>query len=179
MADTDRSVSALQTLLADNTSGDISPQDLRDMLVSLTPAFGGMYISATAPTVFADTVTPVKALGTTTVIGTPRNFSMAASNRLTYTGTADILAFCLATLAVTSAGNNQVSKMSFAKNGTVTASSVIQRKISTGTDVGAASIIGLGPMSTNDYTEVFLQNATSTTNITLENMSVAVFGFVT
>lgn len=40
MADTVRSLSALQTLLADNTSGDISPQDLRDFLVSVYPITG-------------------------------------------------------------------------------------------------------------------------------------------
>lgn len=34
MVDTVRSLSALQTLLADNTAGDISAQDLRDFLVS-------------------------------------------------------------------------------------------------------------------------------------------------
>jgi len=34
MADTVRSLTALQTLLADNTAGDISPQDVRDFLVS-------------------------------------------------------------------------------------------------------------------------------------------------
>lgn len=34
MSDTVRTLSALQTLLADNTSGQISPQDLRDFLVS-------------------------------------------------------------------------------------------------------------------------------------------------
>lgn len=34
MADTIRTTAALQTILADNTGGDISPQDLRDMLVS-------------------------------------------------------------------------------------------------------------------------------------------------
>ena len=35
MVDTARTLAALQTLLADNTSGDISPQDVRDMLLSL------------------------------------------------------------------------------------------------------------------------------------------------
>ena len=37
MVDTIRSLSALQALLADNTSGDISPQDVRDFLVSALP----------------------------------------------------------------------------------------------------------------------------------------------
>lgn len=35
MADTRRTLAALQALLADNTAGDISAQDIRDMLVSL------------------------------------------------------------------------------------------------------------------------------------------------
>lgn len=35
MADTRRTLAALQTLLADNTSGDISAQDIRDFLVSV------------------------------------------------------------------------------------------------------------------------------------------------
>lgn len=35
MADTIRTIAALQALLADNTAGNISPQDLRDMLVTL------------------------------------------------------------------------------------------------------------------------------------------------
>ena len=37
MPDVKRSLSALQALLADNTSGDISAQDVRDMLVSVYP----------------------------------------------------------------------------------------------------------------------------------------------
>ena len=35
MPDTLRTIAALQAILADNTTGQISPQDLRDMLVSL------------------------------------------------------------------------------------------------------------------------------------------------
>jgi hypothetical protein len=35
MADTQRTRAALQTLLADNVTGDISPQDLRDFLVTV------------------------------------------------------------------------------------------------------------------------------------------------
>lgn len=42
MADTERTLAALQVLLKDNLSFDISAQDVRDMLVSLaSPNFGG------------------------------------------------------------------------------------------------------------------------------------------
>ena len=37
MADTRRTLSALPSRLADNTSGDISPQDVRDFLISAYP----------------------------------------------------------------------------------------------------------------------------------------------
>jgi hypothetical protein len=43
MADTVRTLAALQTLLADNATGEISPQDLRDMLVSLASTQLAMY----------------------------------------------------------------------------------------------------------------------------------------
>lgn len=39
MVDTVRTLAALQTLLADNTAGNISAQDLRDFLVSVYPAW--------------------------------------------------------------------------------------------------------------------------------------------
>ncbi len=40
MADVIRSVAALQTILADNNTGAISPQDVRDLLVSAIGGFG-------------------------------------------------------------------------------------------------------------------------------------------
>ena len=42
MADTPRSLSDLLVLLADNTTGDISPQDTRDVLVSTLGVYGSI-----------------------------------------------------------------------------------------------------------------------------------------
>ena len=44
MADSPRSVASLQSLLADNTSGQISPQDLRDFLVSALGVYGSITV---------------------------------------------------------------------------------------------------------------------------------------
>lgn len=44
MADTQRSKTALLALYADNTSGDISPQDLRDGIVTMLGAYGDMRV---------------------------------------------------------------------------------------------------------------------------------------
>ena len=48
MVDTARTVSALQTLFADNTNGDISPQDLRDFLVSVMGRTKHVWVGAGA-----------------------------------------------------------------------------------------------------------------------------------
>lgn len=61
MVDTVRTRAALQTLLADNTTGDISPQDLRDFLVSAYPLWQDF-----TPTWTADSANPTLGNGTLT-----------------------------------------------------------------------------------------------------------------
>ena len=60
MADTIRTVAALQALLADNATGDISPQDLRDMLVSTTNAYQQLYTTSWQTNMY-----PLESRGTT------------------------------------------------------------------------------------------------------------------
>ncbi|RYX78561.1 hypothetical protein EON76_05375 [bacterium] len=50
MVDTVRTISALKALLADNAAGDISPQDLRDVLVSVAANTGWAQYSDTVYT---------------------------------------------------------------------------------------------------------------------------------
>ena len=59
MVDTQRSLSAIQTLFADNTAGAISPQDLRDAVETLRMGHGEIYVSSTAATSFTDTTSYV------------------------------------------------------------------------------------------------------------------------
>lgn len=47
MADTIRTRSSILTLFADNTAGDISPQDLRDFVVSAHGVYGAIYGGST------------------------------------------------------------------------------------------------------------------------------------
>jgi hypothetical protein len=53
MVDTIRTLSALQALLGDNTAGDISAQDIRDLLVSAMGGFGAYDDLATKTTPLA------------------------------------------------------------------------------------------------------------------------------
>lgn len=63
MADTIRSRAALLTLLADNSTGAISPQDLRDTVVSLHGVYGALYVADGATAQTGITTTPAKLTG--------------------------------------------------------------------------------------------------------------------
>ena len=175
MADTKRSKSDLATLLADNTSGAISPQDVRDFLESMDLSFASMYFSSSAETTIAVAGTYVLAAGTTTSIKLS-NFTMPQDNRLTYTGAADVYAEISASISMTCASNSKIVGMKIAKNGTVIDSTEIHRKISTGADIGAAYVQGDVQLATNDYIELFISNETDTANATIDFCNLRVKG---
>lgn len=62
MVDTIRSLADLLALLADNSSGDISAQDVRDVVVSLHGVYGEMYVTGGASAQSLDT-TPAQLTG--------------------------------------------------------------------------------------------------------------------
>jgi hypothetical protein len=63
MADTQRDLAALQALLADNTSGDISPQDVRDFLVTVFGCYGEMQVTDGSTAQSSLSSTPAKMTG--------------------------------------------------------------------------------------------------------------------
>ena len=175
MADTDRTIAALQTLLADNTSGAISAQDVRDMLVSLSVKYGDMYISTPSATTIGNTTNYYDVAGTYTG-GTFKQFDMNTNGQLRYTGTPTIEVFVFANLSLTVAGNNDIIHLEFRKNGVDVAGSDAMRKVATGTDVGSMSIVGITSMATNDYLTIAVRNETATDNVTGEEAHVLAVG---
>ena len=172
MADTARTKSALAALLADNTTGQISPQDIRDFLETMQPAYGSCYVTASAATTIAVAGTYYKAAGTTTQIDVNR--FTHANNRLTYTGTPTVRARAIAMLSVLTAGTNDVLGFKIAKNGTPIAASEIRRFVGTGTDVGAVALAVDVDLATNDYLEIWVTNEDATATVTLDKMYFAV-----
>jgi hypothetical protein len=174
MADTVRTLAELLTLLADNTTGAISEQDMRDVVVSLSPAHGGMYISSAVETSIAASSTDgsnaVKALGTTTAFASLNDMDMPANNRLRYTGAANRLFTVQVAISTIAAANSKVFGWYIAKNGTVIAESLISRKQGTGADVGALALHWQLELAQNDYIEVFLEDRTDTTNAPMSQM---------
>lgn len=60
MADTQRDTASILALYADNTSGLISPQDLRDGIVSILGAYGGLRADGSAAQMTGLNSTPTK-----------------------------------------------------------------------------------------------------------------------
>ena len=167
MVDTARTKTALAAILADNTAGEISPQDVRDFLETMHPSFGSLHFSTAAETSIATQSVYVKAAGTTTSVNLHR-VTMPADNRLTYTGTPTIHAHIACSLSMTAAGNNKLIGLGIAKNGTVLTHSIVQRQVGTGADVGSTALHADVSLATNDYLELWVSNETDTVNLTIE-----------
>ncbi|MFB3106534.1 MAG: hypothetical protein ACE1ZA_16650, partial [Pseudomonadales bacterium] len=85
MVDTSRTIAAMQTLLPDNTTRAISPQDARDMLVSLQIKYGEIFVTTSAATSITNTTDFFDIAGTYT-LGENEQFDMNTNGQLRYTG---------------------------------------------------------------------------------------------
>lgn len=173
MVDTARTLTdLLSNLFQDGQSaGDISENDVRDLIVSLASAQGGYARNALAATTIVTPGTYVKAAGTTS---SHMLYEMTSGidNRLVYTGTPNRNFLFWGTMSMTTASNNQVVGAKFAKNGVVDDDSVVRRKVGTGADIGAIPILGSFELATNDYVELWVTNETSATTVTLDEFHV-------
>ena len=166
MADTARSYADIIALFANNTSGDISAQDLRDFVATMKSSHGGFYISTAAETSISTVDTWTKVSGTTTSVDLD-SFTMPASNRLTYTGTPDVRLHGQFTGSFQGAANAKAWEIGLAKNGTIITDSIVGQQIVTSAQEENVVVTVDVAVSTNDYVEVFIQNTTDNTNATM------------
>ena len=172
MADTMRSLATLATLLADNTSGAISAQDLRDaVLATVQPGHGEIYVSSSSATTISTADTWTEVSGTFTLSSPAMNWDMNTNGQLRYTGAADRVCHIAASFSMTAAGNNKNISLGVAKNGTVLTPSIVNRQIGTGADEGTGAMHAFTTMTTNDYLSVVVRNNTDTTNVTLTTVN--------
>lgn len=178
MPDTQRTISALQTLLADNASAAISAQDLRDFMETFRPRFGSLYVlpAGSAAVTIANTTNYVEVTSPTwTLDASAYEFDESDGNgRLTYTGTADVIAIITATVSVTQAAASQVQHWRLGINGTSDGSSEVQRKHLVAADQDSVALQLVVPMSTGDHISLFVRNSTGTNNPTIEAAQIQV-----
>ena len=176
MVDTVRTKTALEALLADNTTGAISPQDIRDLMASLQPAHGSLYVSSSAATTINNTNDYEKVAGTTLTVNL-LNFDNngGVNNRLRYTGMVPTHLHLVCSLSADVGSASQQIHARFyhyddsaASGATLAHSEVTMTTGSTINEIASTAIHGDVLVDTNDYIEVHIRNATNANNITVD-----------
>ena len=166
MTDTKRTLAEILTLLADNVTGNISEQDIRDAIVTIHGGHGELTITSAAETTIPDTVTWVMDAGVWAIDSDPHQWDMNTNGQLRYTGAPTRTVFVTGSMSMIAAASNKVYSIGVAKNGTIIDSSIMQRKIGTAADVGMGNVQAHVNVDTNDYLTLVVKGETDDTNIT-------------
>ena len=136
-----------------------------------TFSYGSLHWSTPAETTITTVNVAVKAAGTTWLVTNPpaNDFTEPADNRLTYGGRYRKIFRVTSNFSVTAAGNNKKLGFNIAKNTTLLTQSHIDRYVSTGADEGAVAISALTWMENGDYIELWVENESDATNLTIES----------
>ena len=118
----------------------------------------------TTATVISTVNTPVKVAGTFATNGTA-SFTSDTTGRLTYTGSTTEVIPVMASVSIDAGGVNQKITVYIAKNGIVIPAAKISRVFTTGS-IGNVGVFYNVSMTASDYLEVFVENNTSTANVT-------------
>ena len=180
MAETPKVLSALLAQLPDNTTGLISPEDIRDAVVSLFPSRGQLDLTATAATTFALTNTWYKLAGTTAFDATlgEDGFSQYANNELRATKAVNQVLLVTANVELVCASNNKSYGLTFAKNGTPLTNVHISAVLANSNKGYGFSITTLIPTAANDIISVYVRNETDTTAVTATSLALSAVGFI-
>jgi hypothetical protein len=142
--------------------------------VQNSAALTGYYMQGNAtPTVIASTSTPVKAAGATTETAISQRFTVSLTNRATYVGAIN-RDFKVSVVASLSSGNNNQISVYIAKNGVVMSESKTDLTTNAGGRLENGSVQALVSLSDIDYIEVWVENNSSTNNITVEDLNVII-----
>ena len=180
MAETPKVLSALLAQLPDNTTGLISPEDIRDAVVSLFPSRGQIDLTATAQTTFATTNTYVKLAGTTALDASlgQDGFSQASNNELRATKAVNQVLLVTANVELVCASNNKTFGITIAKNGTPLSNVHVSAILSDSNEGYGFSVTALVPTVLNDTISIYIRNETDTTAVTAVALALSAVGFI-
>lgn len=155
---------------ADSTSNAALFNGCTGITNSASAASYYMHLNATATTITGVSVY-AKVAGTTTQ-SYAKKFTLS-NNRATFTGGIAGTFRIVASIALTSGNNNDVDA-AIAKNGTVLTETKMRATTSSGGRVESMVAAGIVDLTTNDYIEIWVDNDSSATNITVVDMVVVI-----
>lgn len=181
MTQTAKIESALLAQLPDNTTGDISPEDMRDVVVSLNPSRGQLIHTVSGISTFTGTGVYRQVVVTTALDSatTSADVSQSANGTLKMLKNVAQVALVNATMEILPASNNQRYTFTFAKNG----SPIPELAYTTyfgnlGGNPAGVFLSGLLPMSYNDELSILVKNDTSTASLTCSQFTLSLIGFI-
>jgi hypothetical protein len=181
MAETPKVLSALLAQLPDNTTGLISPEDIRDAVVSLYPSRGQLALTLPGITTFAG-VNTYAPLVVTTALDTDvcsSCVSQPSNGVLKLLKNVAQVVLVNATIEMLPAANNQKLTFTFAKNGTPVANLAYTAYYGNlGGNAAGIFLSGLVPMTVNDELSVVVKNETSTSSLTTSVFTMSLVGFI-
>ena len=179
MADQLRTQADLLAKFADGQeAGSITPQDVRDLIISLTPALGTIYFSTPIETVITTPGTFVKALGTTTIVATPHGVGMPTNNRISYTQSVERHFSVDCSIAAQTAGANKTILYQLYKNGVAMPETLMTRAHSGAGSNGVVALTTSVHLALNDYIELWVANQSDSTNLTITNGTLNIKGHI-
>jgi hypothetical protein len=180
---TPRDLAALLAQLPDNTSGLISAEDVRDLLVSLYPSRGQIDLVGTPQsTTFAaqNTYTPILAPTAIDAAVCTACVEMPANGQLRFVKPITQVVLVNATLGVLPAGNNLQYSFTFAVNGVPNELLRVRQSfgISQGRSTGVF-LSGLIRLQPGDIVSLVARGDGHTTSITTTVLTLSGVGFLT
>lgn len=166
---TQRTYSELITQFPDNTTGLITPADMRDFIDSVEVPHGRVSLATPVETDITQIGLYTKVNGIFVAGPYSHLTTPDTTGRITYIGPSQRHFHLVTSVSMTCAGNNQTVSFRMAVNGTTDASTQLRRRIGTGTDIGSTALHGDELLTTNDYVELYVANLTSTANITIQD----------
>ena len=171
--DTEKTRAALVTELADNSTGEITPQTLRDLLASVDSAYGGLYISTPAAVTMVASATDYLVGGVTTLVPGTKNFTMPSNMRLTSGSTSSRWSTIRASFTMSTDTAGTIYKFSVYKNGVKESGSEMGQRIAAGVDPSTVSLEWSTALTATDYIEIMVQDPESSgSNLTCNTGSV-------
>jgi hypothetical protein len=164
MADIPRSTVVLQGLLPDNTTGQISPQDIRDFLVSALGGHGAIY-AASAAGAQGTTTTPAKLTFADTDETAPKQ---TTPDHTDDSITIDVAGKWEVSACVSFSGSSSATFVVEARLDAIATGHKFIRKLGTGGDVGSASLCGQITVTAGQKVTLYVNNLAGSKSITVE-----------
>jgi hypothetical protein len=159
--------------------GSITPEDVRDLIISLTPtsATGRFTSPAVIEIATIGTMTSPSS-GTSAIINATDDIIMPQDGRIQYIGSAARHFIISVSISATVDATNEDLRFQLTRNGLAMAETIIGRSWDAGTDEGSLSIITGTILLEDDYIEIQAANDSSTADITIVNGVIVMHGTI-